>query len=71
MYIIILLQKKLHSLTVESDSLAGELGQRRELLARIEAESRLVGRERDKAAAGNTEARRKLDDYKVPDVSLM
>ena len=89
------MQKKLHALSAESESLDSERDQRRELQERIEAEARVVTKvrvclatsrevrlvmfngchlvcvlqEKQSAEEVNTEARRKLKDYRVPDVS--
>ena len=87
------LQKKLHALSVESESLDSERDQRRELQERIEAETRVVTKvwmcpeiifgypmclmgvtscvfqEKQIAEEVNVEARRKLNNYRVPDVS--
>jgi len=54
---------------VESESLDSERDQRRELQERIEAETRVVTKEKQIAEEVNAEARRKLNNYRVPDVS--
>lgn len=77
---------------MESESLAEEMQQRRELQGKIEAETRIVTKvrvhqgytylgvcsvgvsslqEKESAEELNAEARRKLEDYKVPDVSQL
>ncbi|XP_065913528.1 cilia- and flagella-associated protein 263-like [Dysidea avara] len=61
-------KKKLHALSVESAHLDNELKQRQELLEKIEAETRTATKEREEAEKVNKEARRKLEDYRVPEV---
>ena len=79
------IQKKLHGLSVESQAMDQEIEQRRELQARVDAETTTVTKvrvscitrincvvsqqEKVKAEAVNAESRRKLEDYRVPDVS--
>jgi chromosome segregation ATPase len=63
-------KKKLHALSVESRAVEQEIEQRRELLARVDAETTTVTKEKEKAEAINATSRQKLEDYKVPDVSL-
>ena len=58
-------QKKLHTLTLESDRLKQETGSRNELLTRIDAETRMVEEERAKAEQINKKYRQQLSDYKV------
>ena len=60
-----LTQKKLHTLTLESDRLKQETGSRNELLTRIDAETRMVEEERAKAEQINKKYRQQLSDYKV------
>jgi hypothetical protein len=55
---------------VESLAVEQEIEQRRELLARVDAETTTVTKEKEKAEAINATSRQKLEDYKVPDVSL-
>lgn len=43
----LLIQKKLHALSMESESLSSEIAQRKELLEKIEAEDRVVTKVRE------------------------
>lgn len=53
---------------MESAHLDNELKQRQDLLEKIEAETRVATKEREIAEEVNREARRKLEDYRVPEV---
>jgi len=59
------LQKKLHTLTLESDRLKQETSSRAELLTRIDAETKMVEEERVKAENINKKYRQQLSDYRV------
>ncbi|XP_028410048.1 coiled-coil domain-containing protein 113-like [Dendronephthya gigantea] len=61
-------KKKLHTLTVESAQLKQEISSRTELSLRIDAETRLVEKERVKALELNQKRRQQLSDYRVPEV---
>ncbi|EDO35964.1 predicted protein [Nematostella vectensis] len=61
-------KKKLHTLTMESERLRTEIGQRNELLFKIDAETNLVQTDREKAELLNEKLKQQLADYKVPDV---
>ena len=61
-------KKELQTLCLESSALEGEITQREEMLAKIDAEAIVVDKEMKRAEASNKEARRLLEDYRVPDV---
>lgn len=61
-------KKELQTLCLESTSLDNEIAQRKEMLAKIDAEALVVEKETKRAEASNKEARQLLEDYKVPDV---
>jgi hypothetical protein len=61
-------KKRLQSLGAESQALDSDIHSRRELLRRIESETRIVEKEKEKAESLNKYLRCKLEDYKVPDV---
>jgi len=61
-------KEKLHVLTMESDRLKSEIGQRKELLRKIEVEMDLVEKEKEEAGDANKKYHQQLQDFKVPDV---
>jgi len=61
-------KEKLHVLTMESDRLKSEIGQRKDLLRKIGLEMDLVEREKSEAEDANKKYQQQLQDYKVPDV---
>lgn len=64
-------QKKLHTLTIESDRLKAETDARADLLTRIDAETRMVEEERAKAEQINKKYRQQLSDYKVGHTNIL
>ena len=61
-------KEKLHVLTMESDRLKSEIGQRKDLLRKIGSEMDLVEKEKVEAEDANKKYHQQLQDYKVPDV---
>lgn len=61
-------KKKLHTLTMESAQLKQEINQRNELSFKIDAETKMVEKERSKALELNQNRRQQLGDYRVPEV---
>lgn len=61
-------KKRLHFITVESESIDNEMFQRNELMKKLEIETDQVVLEKDKAEDINTKTKKKLEDFKVPDV---
>nr|CAB3228139.1 coiled-coil domain-containing protein 113-like [Phallusia mammillata] len=63
-----LYKKKLHTLTMEADRLHNEIASRNEMLQKFDVETVTVEEEREVAEKKNIQLRRKLSDYKVPNV---
>jgi len=61
-------KKKLHVLTMESDNLNHEILQREHLMVKIDAEMKIVDKEKEKADGKNRMFRQQLQDFKVPHV---
>ncbi|XP_064398587.1 coiled-coil domain-containing protein 113-like [Halichondria panicea] len=61
-------KKKLHALSAECGQLDSEISQRTDLLQRVQTETTTVNNEKSTAEEVNAEARKKLEDFKVPDV---
>ncbi|XP_053551261.1 coiled-coil domain-containing protein 113 isoform X2 [Bombina bombina] len=61
-------KKKLQNTTTESSHLGKEIAVRNEMLQKIESETELVEKERDKAESQNKKLRKQLSDYRVPEV---
>ncbi|XP_071756424.2 cilia- and flagella-associated protein 263 isoform X1 [Centroberyx gerrardi] len=61
-------KKKLQSVTCEFQQLSSDITKRKEMLAKIEAETRHAEEECSKAAALNQNLQSRLTEYQVPDV---
>ncbi|EDV25978.1 Coiled-coil domain-containing protein 113 [Trichoplax sp. H2] len=61
-------RKKLHTLTLESNRLKTEIGQRHEILSKITVENDQVHHEKKMAESVNTNLKKQLADYKVPEI---
>ncbi|KAM4614542.1 cilia- and flagella-associated protein 263 isoform 1-T1 [Discoglossus pictus] len=61
-------KKRLHNMTTESSNLVKEIIGRKEMLQKIELETQVVEKERQKAESLNKRLRKQLSDYRVPEV---